>query len=355
MTRALDRREFLATGAAATLTTLAHGQEAPPVAESTSFFVVGDTHYLADRDQPQMMSEPSAGINSRLIDTLNRLPGTAIPMESGGGNVPAPRGVIHVGDLIDTGDKNGATQNRMKETELAAFTADFGLTGRDGRLRHPVYEVHGNHDAPGGDGPVISAIRTRNRTRPGLANVSANGLHYSWDWGGIHFVCLGIVVGSLPDPARRRRYAPLDSYRFLVDDLDRNVGRTEKPIFIVHHVDVLRNSGPCDAQAAAGNGEWDSCDVHGYYEALRNRRVLGIVYGHTHSRRIYRWDGTPREAMMGGIPTFNNDKSGHFNYRTHAFLHFEIGRREMLVREYGSGDGWRTGRWTPQVWRYQLG
>ena len=58
---------------------------------------------------------------------------------------------------------------------------------------------------------------------------------------------------------------------------------------------------------------------------------------------------------MGGIPPFTNDKSGHFNFRAHAFLHFEVGRREMLVREYGTGDGWRTGRWTPQVWRYPLG
>jgi hypothetical protein len=349
----MDRRDFLGAGAAAVAATYAGAQNPAPAVEPTSFFVVGDTHYLADQEHPAMMTENSAGINSRLVDTLNRLPGTMIPTESGGGSVRAPRGVIHVGDLIDTGDKTGATHVRMQETELAAYVADFGLTGRDGRLRYPVYEVHGNHDAPGGEGAVISAIRTRNRTRPGLANVSANGLHCSWDWGGIHFVCLGIVVGSMPEPNRRRRYAPLDSYRFLVDDLDRNVGRTDKPLFIVHHVDVLRYSGPCNPRATT-NAEWDPCDVHGYYEVLRNRRVLGVMYGHTHSRRIFRWDGTPREARTGGIPTFNNDKSGHYAFRTHALLHFDVGRREMLVREFGTADGWRTGRWTPNVWRYPI-
>ena len=73
---------------------------------------------------------------------------------------------------------------------------------------------------------VIDGMRQRNRTRPGLVQVSPNGLHYSWDWGPVDYVNLGIVVGSAPNINRTRRYAPLDSLAFLVDDLTRNVRKS---------------------------------------------------------------------------------------------------------------------------------
>ena len=30
-----------------------------------------------------------------------------------------------------------------------------------------------------------------------VQNISESGLHYSWDWGHVHFVNLGIVVGEV--------------------------------------------------------------------------------------------------------------------------------------------------------------
>src|SRR6202012_4753456 len=101
----------------------------------------------------------------------------------------SPRGVIHAGDCIDTGDQANAKAQR---TEWSAYVGAFGLTGNDGKLRFPIYEVHGNHDAPRGDGLAVQQIIARNKTRPGVTNTSPNGLHYSWDWDDIHFVCLGI-------------------------------------------------------------------------------------------------------------------------------------------------------------------
>lgn len=344
----LTRRRFLAATAVAPFAATRLPAD-PPAQEPVAFFLVGDTHYLANRQQPREMTELSQTLNRRLVEHLNRLPGAAIDERAGGGRVATPRGVIHGGDIIDSGDKNGADYRRMQETELAAFVADYGLTGREGRLRYPVFEVYGNHDAPQGEGEVITTMRERNRARQGLMNVSENGLHSSWEWGGVHFVCLGIVVGALPEPVRRRRFNAQGSYQFLADDLRRNVGDSGKAVVITHHVDVARYSVPCNALQNA-NAEWDPCDVRGYHTLLQTYNIRAILHGHTHARHIFRWDGTRRDARTG-IPVFNNDKSAHFNSEMQAFLYFEIGPRETVVREFRTTDRWQTGQWTPQVWR----
>ena len=58
-----------------------------PVASKVAFFVVGDTHYLANKETPERMDVRSTEICGRLVDTLNRLPGSAIPDAAGGGVV----------------------------------------------------------------------------------------------------------------------------------------------------------------------------------------------------------------------------------------------------------------------------
>ena len=141
-----------------------------------SLLLVGDTHYCAQKENVQVMNEVSASYNAALVRQLNELPGTAFPDEVGG-VVPVPGGVIHAGDIVDNGDK-GPDKHATAETEFAAFTADWGLNGGDGKLRWPVREVHGNHDSPRGDGPVIKGIKKRNQRRAGIVNRSANGLHY---------------------------------------------------------------------------------------------------------------------------------------------------------------------------------
>ena len=216
----------------------------PPLTEGTTFFLIGDTHYLANKDNPAELDAVSRAYTSGLIDWLNKLPASELPVSIGGGKLPVPSGLIHAGDLIDSGDKNSAPFDAMQKTELDAWTADFGLNGSDGKLKLQVREVHGNHDAPLGKGLVLEKIRERNKTRAGLAGVSANGLHYSWDWGGVHFVNLGIVVGEVKDVPRPRRYPPLGSLDFLVSDLADKVGKTGRPVVITHHVDVARYCAP---------------------------------------------------------------------------------------------------------------
>src|SRR5262245_42009869 len=138
----LTRRQFLGlsaaglAGVALPVQGLAAGQSASN--DVVSFFLIGDTHYLANRDQAKELTATSRLLTTRLVDHLNRLPGTAIAEKAGGGKVATPRGLIHAGDLIDSGDRTGKTFVRMQETVLASYVADFGLTGKDGRLRFPV-------------------------------------------------------------------------------------------------------------------------------------------------------------------------------------------------------------------------
>lgn len=353
MPLALSRREFLAASGALAVPALAPGADPKP-ADPVAFVVVGDTHYLADKENTAKLDTRSAGTTGRLVEVLNKLPGSAIPKGAGGGTVLAPKGLLHAGDCIDTGDKNGGNTAKMQETEWAGFADGFGLTGKDGKLKFPTYEVHGNHDSPRGDGLAVKKIAERNKTRPGVANTSKNGLHYSWDFGGIHFVALGIVVGEVKAVARKRRYAPLDSLDFLVSDLNDKVGTSDKPVVILHHVDMIRYAAPVDDDKVAMGKEWDPADVKGYHAALAGYNVAAIFYGHTHARNVYRWDGSAKAAKEG-VPTFNVDNSGHYNSQTQAFFYVEIADKQLTVREYQTTDAWETGKWTPQTWTAPVG
>ncbi len=238
----------------------------------------------------------------------------------------------------------------MQETEWAEFADAYGLTGKDGKLKVPVYEVHGNHDSPRGDGLAVKKIIARNKTRPGVTNVSKTGVHYSWDWGGVHFINLGIVVGQVECVTRKRRYGPLGSLEFLVSDLKEKVGTSGKPVVITHHVDMLRyaQSLPVEDKKAEGM-EWDPADVKGFHDALKGYTIAAILYGHTHARKVFRWDGT-NKAAKEGIPTFNVDNSSHFAGQQQAVFYFEISGDGLIVREYQTTDAWETGTWSPQTW-----
>ncbi|HEY1068557.1 MAG TPA: metallophosphoesterase [Pirellulales bacterium] len=362
MNDSLTRREFTAAvlGGSLLSGTLRGAEpaasEAPSSAkkpdDAVAFFLVGDTHFCARQDDKAKLDERSAAVTSRLVERINELPGSDIPPAAGSGVVLAPRGLIHAGDCIDSGDKPDV---QRQTTEWAAFAETFGLDGRDGRLKTPVYEVHGNHDGPRGDGLAVKKIAERNAQRPGVTNVSKNGQHYSWDWGDVHFVNLGIVVGQDPQTARKRRYAPLDSLEFLVSDLKERVGNSGRPIVCTHHIDVLRYSQPLPFPDEKAVGmEWDPADVHGFHQALAGYNVAAILYGHTHARNVFRWDGTAKPAATAGIPTFNVDNSSHYSGKQQAIFYFELRREELVCREYRTGDAWQTGEWTPQVWRVPL-
>jgi predicted phosphodiesterase len=320
---------------------------------TSTCFVVGDTHYRADETDDTSLDPVSADYNGRLVDWLNRLPGSPFPETLGGGVVPVPDGVIHAGDIVDNGDKGEAVERRKVPVEWSSFEKDWGLNGTEGRLRWPVREVHGNHDSPRGEGIVIEGIRGRNALRKGITARSDSGLHYSWDWAGVHFVALGIVAGDAPEVTRPRRYAPLGSLPFLREDLAKHVGDSGRPVVLVHHVDAARYSVAVDDEKAR-HQEWDHGDVRAYYESLAPYRVAAAICGHTHVRNLFRWNGTQDTRGPSGIPFLNTDNAAHFHGPAQAFLHLEISASEVRVREFATRDGWTTGAWTPQVWRFSF-
>lgn len=319
----------------------------------TSFLVAGDTHFLADKEEPDKMDPRSLEICGRLVASMNQLPGSVIPEPSGGGLVRKPDGLIHTGDIIDTGDKNGTVQERMQQTEWKAFVEEYGLNGGDGRLLYPVYEVFGNHDAPHGKGLVLEKIQARNRKRPHVMHVSSNGLHYSWDWGNAHFINLGIIVGTEKSVSRRRRYAALDSLEFLVSDLHSHVGKSGRPVIITHHIDISRYMGTCDTDKPADSQEWDSCDVQAYYRALNGYRIAAIFYGHTHVRDVFRWNGISKNATTG-LNVFNADNASHFGGAAQAFFYVELFEEQIIVREFMTKDGWKSGAFSPYCWSHSF-
>ena len=172
-----NRRKFLATSATMPFAGIHLAHATNLKEEPVGFFLIGDTHFLADKENPTKLDLRSASNTSNIVATLNKLGGTAIPTEAGGGKVLSPKGLIHAGDVIDTGDKNGPLSEKMQVTEWNAFSETFGLTGKEGKLKMPVYEVHGNHDSPNGQGMAVKKIIERNNNRAGVNNISSTGVH----------------------------------------------------------------------------------------------------------------------------------------------------------------------------------
>lgn len=349
----LSRRQFVAVGGAAALA-LCHDVHAVENANpSAAFLLIGDTHYLADENDPTVLDPRSRNVTSALVKTLQEIRGTSIPPEAGGGIVQVPKGLIHAGDVIDSGDKNSSKHQAMQETEWKAYCADFGIEGLIGNVECPVYEVHGNHDGPQAIGYAMDGIFKRNndRSKQGLGNVSSNGLQISWDWGDVHFVNLGIVAGKQVADTQKRRYAPADSLDFLIEDLRQNVGSSNRPVVLTHHIDLARYSVACDEQDPANkNREWHPCDIQAFYKALQPYRIAALLHGHTHVRDLYRWQGTTTKGTTG-LNVINVDNSSHFKSDAQAFMYLEVFADHLLVRECATKDGWKSYYWTPQFWK----
>lgn len=380
MTSGATRREFLQATARA-----GAGLALGWPADDLAFFVISDTHMLADTTSPGTINAARWALNERLVDVLNTLPGQALPTALGGGIVAPPRAVLHLGDISDSGDRLGALHEQMTATEWAAHTRLYGLTGTEGKLRYPLYEVHGNHDTPRGENVVIQGLKARNARRRGLTAMSSNGLHYSWDWDGIHFIALGIVVGANQEDLPISRYGAYDSLAFLIEDLRTHVADSGRPVILLQHVDLQRYSVACDDSVKGGSrvmccegmariawhskdcpkhadgismSEWSACDVRAYHQALAPYNVAAIFHGHLHARRTDVWDGRSVTAARG-IPVFGAKNAGAGG-ANRAFFYCKVEGPDLVIREYQSlgEEGWSPERaalrWDPRLWRVPL-
>lgn len=251
-----------------------------------TFLVVADLHYGGTMNARK--------INREMVMAMNAVAGESLPTELGlKVNVTTPRGVVVVGDIVDDGGSPEV------EKFWQEYVADFGLKG-DQLLAFPVYEGFGEHDGSSG-GLVRSNLRSRNRLRPGLKGISADGQHYSWDWGKVHFVHLNLYPGSVGEEYlnvwRRRvsgdaRY-PKHSLEFLVEDLRRNVGSSGRPVVIFQHYGF-------DAWSEAW---WTQKERAAFLQAIQPYNVIAIFWGHSHVAQSLIWNG----IRTWGAGAANND------------------------------------------------
>lgn len=239
------------------------------------FFVDSDLHYGA--------TVTAAAANARTVEAMNDLPGRHFPKSIGPDIVGAPRGVVVLGDLVDDGNAPDAGD------VWTEFTADYGAGG-DGRLAFPVYEGVGNHDGDPGR-PVREGIKQRNPRRLGLRAVSADGLHYSWDWGRVHCVQLNLFPGAEGDdilnpwgrPFEGEWRRPAHSLEFLTRDLAENVGSSGRPVILFQHYGWDEWS----------RGWWSDRERTAYAAAIQGYRVAAVFWGHSHAVQRIDWNGIP--------------------------------------------------------------
>lgn len=238
------------------------------VRNELTFIVASDPHFG--------LSPETDAVNYATIDAMHELPGARFPEKVGGGIIPTPRGVLLTGDLVENGNaRDGAEQWK-------AFEAAYGVSG-EGYCQYPVFEGFGNHDG-NADRPPRLGVKARNARRPGLARISENGLHYSWDWDDFHFVSVNLYVGSRASPAQEKRGSwtdPQKSLEFLREDLAASVGKSGRPVLIYHHYGFDGYS----------NGWYAEEERQAYFEAIKDYNVIAIFYGHTHGVGAMKWNG----------------------------------------------------------------
>lgn len=335
---------------------------APVSAERFCFLVTGDPQYLAEKSiMPTQLDPYSEQANSRAIEILRKFPGRSLPEEEGGMVSNDILGMIVTGDLIDSADKNGGYYTAMQRFEWDRYKADYGLTGKDGKLPYPIYELHGNHDGPQGDTFIIEDIVKRNSSRPGLQNRSENGLHYSWNWGPLHCVNLGMFVGEGEKRREDHHYAPRSSLEFLQKDLKKEVGDSGRPVIVSFHLHPF-----CPEY------DWPKEDLDAFWHTIACYNVVALFHGHTHgsppSRRM--WDGKEFGAQLpNAIEVFNPDDIGASKRDRkdpnralglyHGFLYVELidsvgtDNDHFIVRSYSSKDNWNTHGWHT-TWRRRI-
>lgn len=262
--------------------------------EALTFFVTSDSHYEA-------MTHVERNDRNRVtIERMNALPGMDWPEKLGGGKIGVPRGVLALGDLIDDGDRTGET-----EIEWRHFLEQFGLTGRDGLLKYPVFEGWGNHDGPPEKyikqmRSVQAEIKRRNAVRLEqklIGRVSENGLHYSWDWNGVHFVQTNLYPADKQNPKVRYSlpwHDPQGALQFLRDDLQASVGSSGRPVVVVAH-------------CGFDTDWWVAEDWTAFYEAVKPYRLLAYFHGHT-GTGVRQWKPIGAERPLDVINTGQTEK-----------------------------------------------
>ena len=243
-------------------------------ARDVTFLSTSDPHY---RQEDHAQGNHNA-LNTASIVEMNSITKLAWPEKLGGGLIAKPRGVLSLGDLIDNGDAKVAGRVIGRE-QFALYTADFGVVGGDAKLAFPTQECLGNHDGPpvgkeksGFSFQAELIKRNQLRKEKGLiSNLSANGLHTSWDWDDVHFVQLGLYPADVQHAAIKYNpvwHDPQGALTFLKKDLAEKVGTSGRPVVLMSH-------------CGFDTDWWHKEDWKAAYDAAKGYNVILYIYGHT--------------------------------------------------------------------------
>ncbi len=211
------------------------------------------------------------------IDEMNKVTEMKWPESLGGDAFEKPRGVMCLGDCIDDGDmmKNG---KNWSEEQYKTWLKEFGFDGTDGHVKYPTFEGWGNHDGPPiGKEKYFSFqthLKQRNEIRMQkrmISDVSANGLHYSWDWDDVHFIQLNIYPADKQNPKVHYSavwHDPQGSLTFMKEDLAKNVGRSGRPVVLMAH-------------CGFDTDWWIAEDWKNAYNMAKDYNVVLYLYGHS--------------------------------------------------------------------------
>jgi len=232
-----------------------------------------DSHYKA------FESRQWNELNRETINEINRIAGRPWPDKLGSDGIDTPRGVVLLGDCIDDGDRVVEGRDYTAE-QFRTFIAHFGLDGTDGLLTFRVFETWGNHDGP----PIGKStksplnfqaeLKKRNairRQKGWLTNLSANGLHYAWDWDDVHLVSLGIYPADRQNAKVRYNpvwHDPQGALTFLEQDLAKHVSDSGRPVVLMSH-------------AGFDSDWWHPDDWKAVYNVAKRYNVVLYLYGHT--------------------------------------------------------------------------
>lgn len=270
-----------------------------PSRKTFSFYVFSDMHLLGNENR--------YNVNDSMITEANQLYKQDFPDSLSYLKKQKARGVLVCGDLTD-----GATPEQLQQ-----FIQLYGLHGEN-HLKIPVYENYGNHD---GDtsGVVRNAIRERNKIRKNLTHISANGLHYSFDWGDYHFVSLGSYPADGWDSTcewchyfKRTFRDPQNSLAFLREDLAKYTTGKSKIILYYHY-------GWDDFSKLW----WTLKEQESFYDVIKDYRIAAIFTGHNHETGYLKWKGI--DVYSAGSP--------QHDLHTGSFLFVQATKDSLYVIE----------------------
>lgn len=261
-----------------------------------------------------------AGLDS-MVRTMNRSPGSEWPF---GGTVDGPRGVIVPGDLVDD------VSNRQN---WAVYRKYFDPKG-EGKLRFPVYAGIGNHDLSDSTDQRFSYVERghirRNQERPARLHLGPEGYHYSWEWSGVHFVCLNVFPGVKPRPVYGNPAPwndPKNALDFLRRELEEHVGTSTRPVVLFWHYG-LRGWGL--------EKWWTEEDLSNLRSALSGYNVVLILHGHEHRFERYEWAGY--DVVMAPAPYSPGEEEGSRSIPK-GFLVVQITDDSLRLGHHGA-DTW---------------